>query len=59
MGRPQNRLPREAAGTAPLEMFNTRLDLGFGLVERVSAYGKGWDKLIFKVPTNPNNSMIL
>lgn len=42
--RHQNRLPRECEDAAPPEMFKTRLDLGFGLVESVLSLWQGVGK---------------
>jgi len=30
-----------------------------GLVDRVPACGRGWNQMIFKVPSNPNHSVMI
>jgi len=56
------RLPREAMGAPSLAVFKARLDgalstLGWWKMSLLMA--EGWNQMIYKVPSNPNHSMIL
>jgi len=53
--RPWHRLPREAVAAPSLEVFKARLDGGF----EATPWQRGWNRMIFKVPSNPNHSMVL
>ena len=60
--RPWLRLPREAVAAPSLAVFKARLDgalsnLVWWKVSLLMA--GGWNQMIFKVPSNPNHSMIL
>jgi len=60
--RPWPRLLREAVAAPSLAGFKARLDgalstLGWGKMSLLMA--GGWNQMIFKVPSNPNHSMIL
>jgi len=59
--RQWQRLPREAVAAPSLAGFKARLDGALstlGWWEMCSRQG-GWNQVIFKVPSNPNHSMIL
>jgi len=60
--RPWHRVPREAVAAPSLERFKARLDralsnLGWWKVSLLMA--GGWNKMVFKVPSNPNHAVIL
>jgi len=57
-----HRLPREAVAAPSLAVFKARMDgalstLGWWKMSLPMA--RGWNQMIFKVPSNPNHSMIL
>ena len=55
-----HRLPRAAVG-APSLGGQGQAGLGWeqpGLAASVPAHGRGWDWMVFKVPSNPNPSVI-
>lgn len=57
-----HRLPREAVHAPSLEVYKARLDgalssLGWWDVSLPMA--GGWNQMVFKVPSNPNQSVIL
>ena len=57
----RNRLPREAVDVPSLEAITSRLDGAVSsLVWREVSLpiAGGWNEMIFKVPLNPNHSMI-
>ena len=57
--RPWHRVPRAAvAAPGSLEVSKASLEES-GIVEGVPAHGRGWNEMIFKVPSNPNGSGIL
>jgi len=49
--RPRPRLPREAVAAPSLAVLKARLD---GALSNL-----GWNQMLFKVPSNPNHSIIL
>jgi len=55
-----HRLPREAVAAPSLAVFKARLDGALSNLVwwKVSLQG-GWNQVIFKVPSDPNHSMIL
>jgi len=60
--KPWPRLPREAVAAPSLAVFKARLDgalrtLGWWKMSLLMA--EGWNQMIFKVPSNPNHSVIL
>jgi len=60
--RPWHRLPREAVAAPSLEVFKARLDGALSnLVSRKVSplMVGGWNRMTFKVPSNPYHSMIL
>ena len=61
-GEALDRLPREAVDAPSLEVFKARLDGALGNLvwwEMSLPLASGWVWMIFKVPSNPNHSMIL
>jgi len=55
-------LPREAVGVPSLEAFKARLDGVWSTVgwqKRSLRMAGGWNWIIYKVPSNPNHSVIL
>jgi len=58
-----NRWPREAVAAPSLAVFKARLDgaLSNLVWQKVALllWQGGWNQMIFKVPSNPNHSMIL
>jgi len=60
--RPRQRLPREAVDAPSLEVFKARLDGAFSNLvwrEVPLPMAGGWKWVGFKVPSNPNLSVIL
>ena len=58
---PHHRLPRETVGVPSLGAFKARLDGALGILSWFVAAlptAGGWNWMIFKVPSNPNHSMI-
>ena len=56
-----HRLPREAVGAPSLEVFKARLDGALGNLvwwEVSLPMAGGWNWMVFKVPSNPNHSII-
>jgi len=56
-----NRLPREAMDALSLEVLKAKLDGGatWSGGQCSCSWQGGWNQMIFKVPSNPNHSMIL
>jgi len=60
--RPWPRLPREAVAAPSLAGFKARLDGALSTLvwwKMSLLMAGGWNQMIFKVPSNPNRSMIL
>jgi len=60
--RPWPRLPREAVAVPSLAVFKARLDGALstlGWWEGSLLTAGGWNWMIFKIPSNPNPSVIL
>jgi len=60
--RPWPRLPREAVAAPSLAVLRVRLDgalSNLGWWEMSLLMAAVWNQMIFKVPSNPNHSMIL
>jgi len=57
--RQWNILPREAVDAPPLDVLKARLDGALGSLIWQPAHSKGWNSMIFSVPSNPSHSMIL
>ena len=60
-GEALNGLPREAVDTPSLEVYEARLDGALGNLvwwEVSLAMAGGWNQMDFKVPSNPNHSVI-
>jgi len=60
--RPWQRLPREAVAAPPLAVFKARLDGALSILDwwKVSLPKAGsGNYMIYKVPSNPNHSVIL
>jgi len=60
--RPWHRLPRETVAAPSLAVFRTGLDGALstlGLVEGGPAHSRGWNEMVYKVPSNPNHSMMI
>ena len=60
--RPWPRLPREAVAAPSLSGFKARLDGALSTLvwwKGSLPMAGGWNEMIFKVPSNPNHSVIL
>lgn len=49
-------LPREVVDASPLEVFKTSLDKALGGIPPIVGE---WNQMVFKVPSNPSDSLIL